>query len=191
MLRHCLIPTFTAISDGVLENDALKNNVGEKNNDAWTKLLVELKFFEDMADHTSFLRKRWVLGAKEFMAGNFGSKQNDKEVFGYSSEEWDYIWSTMLEDGAWSVPGIKDSSGNILKENYAPEILIKYIAHDLQCHIIVIDLQLGKIQFCSGNHIKDGNVVFDSPLIIYSTGTHFQSCFQQNHEFFYQLCKTT
>ena len=53
----------------------------------------------------------------------------------------------------------------------------------------MIDLQLGKVQFCSGNHIKDGNVVFDSPLIIYSTGTHFQSCFQQNHEFFINFAR--
>ena len=95
----------------------------------------------------------------------------------------------MLKDGAWAVPAIQDKSGNILKENFAPEILIKYIAHDLRCNIIVIDLLLGKVQFCSGNHVKDDNVAFDSPLLIYSMGSHFQSCFQKDHEFFIKYAK--
>ena len=43
----------------------------------------------------------------------------------------------MLEDGAWAVAGIMDAEGNVIKENYAPELLIKYIAHALRCHIIV------------------------------------------------------
>ena len=95
----------------------------------------------------------------------------------------------MIQDGAWNVPNIKDSFGNILKQNWAPEILIKYISHDLRCHIIVFNLQLGKVQFCSGNHVKDGNVAFDSPLLLYSTGAHFQSVFQKNHEYFIQYAK--
>ena len=84
-----------------------------------------------------------------------------KSQFGYNDTEWNFIWSTMIQDGAWNVPNIKDSFGNILKQNWAPEILIKYIAHDLRCHIIVFNLQLGKVQFCSGNHVKDGNAAFD------------------------------
>ena len=61
------------------------------------------------------------------MAGNHGSLQNLKQVFSYSDSEWEYIWSTMRVDGAWSVPNIKDDEGNEIKENYAPEIMIKYI----------------------------------------------------------------
>ena len=48
------------------------------------------------------------------MSGGNDSKQNDKELFGYSDEEWNYIWETMLEDGAWAVPSIKDDFGNTL-----------------------------------------------------------------------------
>ena len=47
-----------------------------------------------------FLRTRWVTGAAEWMSGRNGSKQNDKGIFGYSDEEWSYIWTTMIEDGA-------------------------------------------------------------------------------------------
>ena len=179
-----------AISDGILHNDALKNNHGENLNEAWTNLLQDLKFFEDNVDHTMFLRRRWVFGAAEWMAGKNGSKQNDKELFGYTDGEWDFIWSTMVEDGAWAVPSIKDSQGNLIKENFAPEILIKYIAHDLRCNIIVIDLLLGDVQFCSGNHVKDENVLFDSPLLLYATGGHFQSVHQVNHEYFISFAKT-
>ena len=63
------------------------------------------------------------------MSGGHGSKQNDKEIFDYSDEEWGFIWDTMIEDGAWAVPSLKDESGNVVKGNHAPEILIKYIAH--------------------------------------------------------------
>ena len=175
---------LVAIVDGLLNNDALKNNKGENLSETWTKLVQDLKLFEDNEDYTNYLRNRWVSGSAEWMAGENGSKQNDKELFGYSDDEWQYIWSTMVEDGAWAVPSIMDSFGNVVKGNFAPEIMIKYIAHDLKCHIIVIDLLLDNVQFCSGNHVKDDNVVFDSPLIVYSTGGHFQSVFQIDHEFF-------
>ena len=135
------------------------------------------------------LRRRFVLGAADWMAGNNGSMQNDKLLLGYSDADWEYIWMTMLEDGAWAVPGIKDANGNLVKENYAPEILIKYIAHDLRCHIIVFDLVLDSIQFISGNHLKVDNVVFDSPLLIYSTGSHFQAVLPEDHEFFIKYAK--
>ena len=131
-----------------------------------------------------YLRRRFVLGAAEWMAGKNGSKQNNKELFEYTDTEWEFIWTTMLEDGAWAVPSIKDNQGNFVKENDAPEILIKYIAHDLKCHIIVFDLLLNRVQFLSGNHLKDNNVVFDSPLLIYTNGGHFQSVFQTDHSFF-------
>ena len=104
-----------------------------------------------------------------------GSKENDKEIFGYTAEEWDYIWSMMLVDRAWSLPAITDRYGNPLKDNLAPELFIKYIAHDIRCNILVFDLQLNIIQYCSANQLKDNNVVFDSPVLLYSTGNHFQS----------------
>ena len=124
------------------------------------------------------------------MAGNHGSLQNDKEILGYTDDEWNYIWGTMIQNGAWAVPGIKDVYGNVIKENNAPEIFIKYIAHDLKCHLIVFDLVLDNIQFVSGNHVKANNVVFDSPLLVYSTGSHFQSVFQLDQEFFVGYART-
>ena len=136
-----------------------------------------------------FLRTRWAMGAAEWMSGGHNSKQNDKEVFGYLDEEWNYIWATMLEDGAWAVPNVKDDFGNNIKDNLAPEMFLKYIAHDLKCHIIVFDLLLGQVQFCSANHVKDNNASFDSPILLYSTGGHFQSVFAKDQEFFCKFCK--
>jgi hypothetical protein len=143
-----------------------------------------MKFFEGEDDHVMYLRRRFVLGASEWMAGGNGSEQNDKALFEYTDREWEFIWMTMLEDGAWAVPSIKDNDGKTVKANWAPEILIKFIAHELKCHIIVFDLLLNRVQFLSGNHVKSDNVVFDSPLLIYSTGSHFQSVFQTDHEHF-------
>ena len=183
---NCLIH---AIADSILNNDALKHNGAEQLNKTWCNLLHELHFFEETEDHTMFLRTRWAMGAADWMSGGNDSKQNDKELFNYSDEEWSYIWATMLEDGAWAVPSIKDDFGNTTKENQAPEIFIKYIAHDLKCHIIIFDLMLGQIQFCSANHVKDNNVLFESPLLLYSTGGHFQAVFQKDHEHFINYAK--
>ena len=153
-------------------------------NENWTELVRDLQFYEDIDDHIMYLRRRLVQGAAESMAGRKGSKRNDKLLLEYSNSEWEYIWSTMLEDGAWAVPSIKDSKGNTIKANFAPEILIKFIAHELKTHIIVFDLLLNRVQFLSGNHVKDNNVIFDSPLLIYATGGHFQSLLPKDHEYF-------
>ena len=83
-----------------------------------------------------------------------GSKVNDKIKLGYSDQEWISIWDLLLEVGAWALPSLKDKHGNPTKENYAPEMLIKFIAHELKTHIIVFDLLLNTIQFCSANHLK-------------------------------------
>ena len=155
--------------DGILHNDAFKHTAGDSNNETWTQLLLDLKMFDDEENCTMVLRRRFVLGAAEWMAGKNGSLRNDKEIFDYSDVEWEYIWTTMLADGAWAVPAIKDAEGNVVKENYAPEMLMKYIAHDLKANILVIDLVLNIIQFVSGNHLKSDNVVFDSPLLMYCT----------------------
>ena len=181
-----------ALCDGIYNNDAFKNTTGDENNEKWTQLLLDLKFFDDLdeKEHVMELRRRFVYGAADWMAGNNNSLQNDKAVFGYTDNEWQYIWSTMLEDGAWAVPSIKDeNNGNIIKENFAPEILIKFIAHDIRANIIVFDLVLDNIQFVSGNLLKMDNVVFDSPLLMYSTGSHFQSVLQTNYEYFVHLAK--
>ena len=178
---NCLIH---AICDSILNNDALKNNEADDLNETWTELLQNLQFYDDVEDHSMLLRSRWALGAADWMSGGNSSKENDKEILGYSDEEWNFIWSTMLEDKAWAVPGIKDNFGNTLKSNEAPEMFIKYIAHDLKCHIMIFDLILGQVQFCSANHLQDDNVAFDSPILLYCTGGHFQAVFQKNHEYF-------
>ena len=178
------IVIIPAISDGILNNDAFKHDNGKNANETWKNLLKDLKFFQDEEDHIMYLRQRFVLGAAKFMAGQYGSKQNYKLLFGYTDTEWDYIWTTMLEDGAWAVPSIRNNEGEIMKENWAPEIFIKFIAHELKCHIIVFDLHLDRIQFISGNHVMSDNVRFDSPLLIYTTGSHFQAVFQTDHEYF-------
>ena len=179
-----IVAFIVAISDGILNNEAFRHTAGDIHNQTWTQLLLDFEFFEDVDNHTLDLRRKFVFGAADWMAGNNGSLQNDKLLFGYTDSQWEYIWSTMLEDGAWAVPSIKDGDGNVIKENFAPEILIKFIAHELRCNIIVFDLVLDSIQFISGNHIKSDNVVFNSPLLIYSTGSHFQSVFQEDHDFF-------
>jgi hypothetical protein len=141
----------------------------------------------DDFEQTLYLRKKLVLGASEWLAGMNGSRENEKLKFGYTDKEWEWIWSTMIEDGAWAVPALRDTQGNYLKENFAPELMIRYAAHEMRRHIIVFDLQLNRIQFCSGNFLKDDNVIFVSPLILYATGGHFQSVFQIDHEHFSQL----
>ena len=178
-----------AITDGIMENDAFKHNRGELHNETWTQLLLDLRLFDESEDQTMALRRRFVLGAADWLAGNNGSLRNDKELLGYTDTQWEYIWNTMLVDGAWAVPGITDDKGNVIKENDAPELLIKYIAHDLRCHIIVFDLLLDRIQFISGNHLKQNNVVFQSPLLLYATGSHFQAVFQYDHEYFINLAQ--
>ena len=180
---------FQALIDGILHNSAFKHVKDDGRQEHWTNLLRDLRIYEDDTDHVADLRRRLVVGASEWLSGLHNSKENEKEKFGYSDREWKWIWSLMLNDGAWAVPDLRDNENRILKHNFAPEMLIRFAAHELKCHIIVIDLHLSKIQFCSGNFVKDGNVVFDSPLLLYSTGSHFQSVFQIDHGFFIQLAK--
>ena len=70
------------------------------------------------------LRRKFVCGASDWLAGNNGSLRNDKEILGYNDLQWEFIWNTMLVDGAWAVPGITDSNGNLIKENLAPELYL-------------------------------------------------------------------
>ena len=64
---------------------------------------------------------------------------HEKLKFGYSDREWELIWSMMEEDGVWDVPSLKDNNGKFLKENFAPEMLIRYAAHELKSHIIALE----------------------------------------------------
>ena len=155
--------------------------------ESWTTLLKELRIYDVDTDPVTFLRNKLVWGASEWLAGMHSSKENEKVKFGYTDLEWEWIWSLMNEDGAWAVPTLRDHEGKYVKENFSPEMLIRYAAHEIRCHIVVIDLQLTRIQFCSGNFLKDNNVVFNSPLIMYATGSHFQSVFQKDHDYFIQL----
>ena len=179
------------IIDGVLHNEAFRHTGEETGVDSWTHLIKRLRLWDDLNTYEllQFLRHRFVTGAFEWLSGKHDSERNDKDVLGYTDQEWEDIWTPMLEDGAWAVPHLTDSKGKYLKENNAPEMLIKFIAHDLRAHIIVFDLHLQTMQFISGNHLKKDNVLFDSPLLLYATGSHFQSVFQRNHEYFIQLAK--
>jgi hypothetical protein len=112
------------------------------------QLLQDLKVWEDIENNTMYLRRRWVLGSAEWLAGMHGSKTNDKEILGYSDWEWEFIWSTMIEDGAWAVADIKDSEGNVVKQNHAHEMLIKFIAHDLKGRVQYKTIFYRKIACC-------------------------------------------
>ena len=177
--------------DGFKNNDGIKHSGDEKMIETWSKSLHEIKVYDNLThlEHIQYLRHRFVIGASSWLAGENGSSDNDKDVLGYSNSQWEFIWSTMAEDGAWAVPNICDDAGNILMRNWAPELMIKYIAHDLKCHIIVFDLQLGIVQFCSGNRLKEDNVVYESPLLLYSTGSHFQSVVPLDHDYFIGYAK--
>ena len=178
---------FLALVDGIYNNVSIKTTPLGTINESWKKLKQTIGFDCDRGKYISYLRKRWVIGSSEWLAGKHGSLENYKETFDYSDSEWEYIWSTLIRDGAWDVSHIKDSSGNIVKENYAPELMLKFIAHDLRCHIVVFDLQLGITQFCSANRLKKNNAIFDSPLLMYYTGNHFQSVLPTNRKSFIDI----
>ena len=148
---------------------------------------IKVLEYKDRSDHISYLRQKWAVEASEWFVGENGSLRNLKEVFGYSDDECYFTWSSIMNNQAWDVPNIKDATGAVFKENYAPELMIKYIAHTLQCHIIVFDLQLGNSQFCSANYLKADNVAFNSPLLSYSTGNHLQSVLPIDHRMFSDL----
>ena len=184
-----LIIPILALLNGIINNDAFRQIRYEERQETWTKLLQKLQIYSGRTDPVTNLRRTLVLGASEWLSGMHGSKENEMLKFGYSSMQWEIIWSTMFENGVWNVPGFRDGEGNLLKENLGPEMLIRYAAHEIKCHIVVIDLQLSRIQFCSGNFLGDNNVIFESPLILYATGNPFQSVFQIDHEYWIRFAK--
>ena len=110
-LKISLIQIKLAIIDGVLHNEAFRHTGAEKEIESWTQLLQSLRLWDDLDTHQllQFLRHRFVTGASDWLSGNHDSKQNDKETLGYTDEEWERIWTPMLEDGAWALPHLKDS----------------------------------------------------------------------------------
>ena len=69
---------ITAIYDGIEENDAFRHTVGDRHNEKWTQLLLDLGFFHENANNTMDLRRKFVCGASDWLAGNNGSLRNDK-----------------------------------------------------------------------------------------------------------------
>ena len=120
--------------DELLQTLALESEENLKDS-ALYNIVKELSLLEENEHRITNLRRRWVTGAYEWMAGKHGSLQNLKEYFEYNDEEWHYVWNTMIKDRAWSVPNIYDELGNEKKQNFAPEMMIKFIAHDIRCHI--------------------------------------------------------
>ena len=172
---------FLAIVDSIRYNKAIIQGKGG------VLLKEKLQRHEDSGNLVSNLRNHWVIGSSEWMAGLNGSKENFKEILGYSNVEWSFIWSTMAKNGAWNVPNIINEDG--VKINNAPELFINFIAHDLQCNIIIFDLVLRRIQFCSGNRLLDDNVVVECPILLYNTGNHFQAVSPIDHTAFINLAR--
>ena len=96
----CNIFHILAISDGVEENYAFRHTAGDTHHEIWTQLLLDLEFFDEKSNHIMDLRRRFAFGAADWFAGNNGSLRNDKEILGYSDSQWEFIWNTMLVDGA-------------------------------------------------------------------------------------------
>ena len=67
MLFHIKICKYLAISDNILNNDALKHNGSELKHETWTQLLQKLQIYEKGMDHIQHLRTRWVLGAADLI----------------------------------------------------------------------------------------------------------------------------
>ena len=93
--------------DGVLNNDGIKHNCNEEQNATWSKLLRELRVYECMSDfeHIQYLRQRFVAGASSWLAGENGSSDNDKEVFGYKMSNgglFGLLWLKM-EHGLYQI----------------------------------------------------------------------------------------
>ena len=80
-----------AITDGIMENDAFKHNRGDLHNETWTQLLLDFGLFDESEDQTMDLRRRFVFGAADWLAGNNGLLRNDKELLGYTDTQWEYI----------------------------------------------------------------------------------------------------
>ena len=98
-----LICIISAILDCVLYDDALKHNGDDDLNQTWIQLMQDLKVWEEIDDHMMILRRRWVQGSAEWLAGKYESKENDKLVLGYSDYEWEFVWTTMVQDGALKI----------------------------------------------------------------------------------------
>ena len=121
-----------------MHNEAFRHTRNDELQQTWTNLLIDFGIFDNGSDPVTTLRRRLVMGASEWLSGKHGSKENEKVKFGYTEKEWEWIWSLMFENRAWAVPSLRDDKGNYLKENFASEMLIRYAAHEIRCHIIIL-----------------------------------------------------
>ena len=91
--------------------DGVNNILGAELTISQNEHLENLGFnhIQYIPEHIKNLRTTFVLEASEWLAGKHGSTKNEKLQFGYTDKEWEWIWSSMIEDGAWAVPALTDS----------------------------------------------------------------------------------
>ena len=63
---NCLIH---AITDSIMNNDALRHNGKDELNETWSNLLKDLKIYDEGDNHLLYLRTRWARGAANALAG--------------------------------------------------------------------------------------------------------------------------
>ena len=94
-----------AIADFMLNDVAIK-----RRHTLLADLFRDLAVYSMPGHNTVILRKRWVVGASEWLAGKYGSLQNLKDIFQYTDDQWRFVWSTLIHDKTWNVPHIKDKT---------------------------------------------------------------------------------
>ena len=93
-----------AIADFILNEEVIKM----RRHTSPADLSRDLEVYNMSGHNTMILRKRWVRGAYEWLAGKHGSLQNLKDVFQYTDDEWSFVWSTLIHDKTWNVQQIKN-----------------------------------------------------------------------------------
>ena len=82
--NECWVLIFSALSDGIENNEAFRHTRNEKRQESWTNLLQDLKFSEDMDEdeHIKYLKNRFTIGASEWLAGSQS-----------------HLWDTLIGNG--------------------------------------------------------------------------------------------
>ena len=73
--NDCFIIILSGVIDNLLHNESIVEDV----NGIWEEQLKEMKIWENIQNLPIYLRKRWVKGAKEWLSGLHGWKENDGE----------------------------------------------------------------------------------------------------------------